>query len=510
MAKIERTKNATRNIIFGLILRVCQIIIPFFMRTAMIYLLGIQYLGLNSLFTSILQVLNLAELGVGSAMVYSMYKPIAEEDYVTICALQKLYKKYYFIIGLVIAVVGGMLTPFVPRLITGEVPNDVSIYILYLMNLMATVLSYWVLAYKTSLFQAHQRVDIISKATLITSIVQYGLQLFVLCVLRNYYGYVIVALVTQLLTNVVIAYCSHKMYPSYKPQGDLPDEVVKKINQRIKDVFTAKLGGTITNSADTIVISAFLGLTSLAVYQNYYFILSSVGAFLSVLFGAVTAGIGNSLVTESKEKNYNDFKKFSFAICFILCICVCCFAGLYQPFMKIWVGEDYMLPNGFIPLFCLLFYCLELAMVWATFKDAAGLWHSDRFRPLIGSIVNLILNIVLVNIIGLYGIILSTIISYVFISMPWLIHNLFRLFYEKSLLLYIKEILLFIFVTLISLVCTCAVCSLIYQEGIIWLLIKAILCVMIPLIIQCALYSSKKEYIESKGLLVTLIKKTEI
>jgi len=111
--KIERTKNATRNIVFGVILKAYQIIVPFIMRTAMIYFMGVQYLGLNSLFTSILQVLNLAELGVGSAMVYSMYKPIAEDDEITICALLRLYKRYYFLIGLVIAVVGTAVTPFV-------------------------------------------------------------------------------------------------------------------------------------------------------------------------------------------------------------------------------------------------------------------------------------------------------------------------------------------------------------------------------------------------------------
>ena len=185
MAKLERTKNATRNIIFGVILKVYQIIVPFLMRTAMIYLMGVQYLGLNSLFTSILQVLNLAELGVGSAMIYSMYKPIAEDDNATICALMKLYKTYYRIIGLIIAVIGCALTPFIPKLISGDVPDNLNVYLLYLLNLGATVLSYWLYAYKNSILQAHQRVDIVSKVTLVTSTIQYSLQLLVLCCLKT-------------------------------------------------------------------------------------------------------------------------------------------------------------------------------------------------------------------------------------------------------------------------------------------------------------------------------------
>ena len=144
--KIERTKNATRNIIFGTILKVYQIAIPFLMRTVMIYLLGIEYLGLNSLFTSILQVLNLAELGVGSAMVFSMYKPIAEDDEITICALMKLYRNYYRVIGFVILLAGCVLLPFLPHLIKSDVPPDINIYVLYLMNLFATVLTYWLFA----------------------------------------------------------------------------------------------------------------------------------------------------------------------------------------------------------------------------------------------------------------------------------------------------------------------------------------------------------------------------
>lgn len=178
---MNRTQNATRNIVFGVILKIYQILLPFIMRTAMIYLMGVEYLGLNSLFTSILQVLNLAELGVGSAMVYSMYKPIAENDKLTICALLKLYKKYYFFIGLIIACVGVLLTPLIPKLISGDIPGQLNVYILYLLNLAATVMTYWLFAYKNSLLQAYQRSDIASKITIVTTSLQYATQLIVLC-----------------------------------------------------------------------------------------------------------------------------------------------------------------------------------------------------------------------------------------------------------------------------------------------------------------------------------------
>ena len=507
MAKIERTKNATRNIIFGVILRAYQIIVPFLMRTAMIYLMGVQYLGLNSLFTSVLQVLNLAELGVGSAMIYSMYRPIAEDDNTTICALMKLYRTYYRLIGLIIAVVGCILTPFIPKLISGDIPQGINIYILYLLNLGATVLSYWLFAYKNSILQAHQRTDIVSKVTLITNTIQYVLQLFVLWIFKNYYLYVTVMLVTQALTNIVTAIMADKIYPQFKPKGELHKEEIHQINQKIRDLFTAKLGGVVVGSADTIVISAFLGLTTLAVYQNYYFIMNSICGFITVIFSAITAGIGNSLVTESSEKNYNDFKKFTFIICFILCICCCCFVGLYQPFMKLWVGKKFMLSFSFVILFCILFYCLELAMVWATVKDAAGLWHSDRFRPLIGACANLIMNIVLVQVIGLYGIILSTVFSYIFISMPWLIHNLFKFLYNESLKVYLKDLSMYILVAILATTITTIICRKITFVGIFELVFKGIISIIIPVSIEILCYRKKEEFKESIKLVKKMLKK---
>lgn len=226
-----------------------------------------------------------------------------------------------------------------------------------------------------------------------------------------------------------------------------------------------------------------------------------------VVFSAITAGIGNSLVTESDEKNYNDFKKFTFIICFILCVCCCCFAGLYQPFMKLWVGEKLMLDFKFVILFCILFYCLELAMVWATVKDAAGMWHSDRFRPLIGACVNLVMNIVLVQVIGLYGIILSTVFSYVFISMPWLIHNLFKFLYKESLCGYLRKVAFYIFIAFFSTILTIMMCNMISVVGIAELIIKGIVSVAIPVLVECLAYRRTKEFNESIALIKKMLMK---
>lgn len=498
MAKIERTKNATRNIIFGFILKVYQVLVPFLMRTAMIYLMGVQYLGLNSLFTSILQVLNLAELGVGSAMVYSMYKPIAEDDNVTICALMKLYQTYYRVIGLVIAFIGCILTPFIPKLISGDIPDNLNIYVLYLLNLGATVLSYWLYAYKNSILQAHQRTDVVSKVTLATNTIQYVLQLFVLWVFKNYYFYVVVMLATQALTNIATAVTADKLYPHFKPQGYVNPEERRKINNRIRDLFTSKIGSIIYDSADTIVISSFLGLTVLAVYQNYFYILNAITGLIAVVFSACMAGIGNSIVVETKGKNYKDLKTFTFIICWVAGVCAVCLLCLYQPFMELWVGKDLMLSSSAVICFVIYFFVRQLNSLFNTYKDASGMWHEDRYRPLAAALTNLILNLILVQFIGIYGILVSTVAAILCVGMPWLLHNLFTVIFEKKhLYRYLINLLYYCLVVFISCLVTYFICCR-FKFGLIsTFFIRGIVCVILTNLIYFLAYRRKTEFKDS-------------
>lgn len=494
MVKIERTKNATRNIVFGIILRIYQIAVPFVMRTAMLYLLGVEYLGLNSLFVSILQVLNLAELGVGSAMVYSMYKPIVEDDKKKICALMKLYRLYYRIIGLVIAVLGMFLFPFIPKLISGNVPENINIYVLYLLNLSSTVLSYWLFAYKNCLLSAHQRIDVSSKISIIMTTLQYILQ-FIVLLLKNYYLYLIVALCTQAMTNVITSLIVDKIYPHYEPKGELDKLEIKEINKRVRDLFTSKIGAVIVNSSDTLVISAFLGLSMLSIYQNYFFILNSIILIISIIFNSCMAGIGNSIIVETKEKNFNDLKKFTFITVWISGICTCCLLCLYQPFMKIWVGQEYELAFSVVVCLCIYYFIYEINQLLNMYKDAAGIWHEDRFRPLVTALSNLIMNLILVQWIGIYGVVLSTVISTLFIGMPWLLHNLFTVLFEKKHLTgYVRRLVLYSAVTVITSCFTYIICNLINLSPWIELITKGLVCISIPNVIFFAIYRKTPEF----------------
>lgn len=493
--KIERTKNTVRNLFFGVITKIYNIILPFLMRTALIYILGMQYIGLNSLFTSVLSVLNLAELGVGTAMTFSMYRPIAENDKSKICALMRLYKIYYRIIGAVILSVGLLIIPILPILIKKDLPPDINLNVIYIINLLATVFTYWLFAYKNCLLYAHQRNDVTDKIGYIINTLKYILQILFLFVLKDYYIYIIISLLMNIISNITTAIVVNKMYPEYKAVGKLPKEEMKIINRRIRDLFTSKIGSVVVDSADTIVISSFLGLTALALYQNYFFILNTIYGFITLITSSSLAGIGNSIIVESSQKNYNDLKKFTFIFSWLSIFSVCCFLCLFQPFIELWVGKDSLLPFGMVIMFSFYFFIREINAVLNVYKDASGIWHKDRYRPLITAIVNLVLNIVMVNFWGLYGILLSTILSMLIVGMPWITYNVFTEIFHCNPLKYILNILFY------AIICICcgAVCVLIssaikFNNLILTIILRLLVCIIIPNAIMFILYRKSLEF----------------
>ena len=424
--KLERTKNAARNIVFDGTLEMVNMIFPFVIRSVMLHYLGTEYLGLNGLFKSLLTFLNLAELGVGSAMVFSMYKPIAEDDTSAVCALLRLYRTLYRIIGLAVAAVGLLLIPVLPKLIKGDLPADMNLYVLYLMNLGNTVVTYWLFAYKGSLLQAHQRRDIISKVSLAVRLTEYSLKILILVFTRNYYLYLAVQLLCQIIVNLLTAVWAAKMYPQYVPAGKLPKEKTLDIFRRVRDLFTSKLSATVFDSADTLVISSFMGLAVLAVYQNYYFIITALRMILVVILNACMAGVGNKMVMESKEANYRDLERISLLFSWILGVSTSMLLCVYQPFMNVWMGEENMLAIGLVFCFAVYYYSMGANKLINMFKDAAGIWRIDRWRPMTAALVNLGLNLATVRWLGLYGVLLSSVFSIVVVQIPWLFHNLFQ------------------------------------------------------------------------------------
>lgn len=503
----SRTTKSMTNITFGLLFKIVGIIFPFIIRTVMIQKLGVEYLGLNSLFTSILMVLSLSELGIGSALVYNMYKPIADNDTERVCALLKLYKDVYRCIGIVIALIGIIIMPFLPNMISGEYPPDINIYYLYIVYLINTVLSYFLFAYKKSILEATQLNGYNSLLETITTLSMYVLQIVALIAFKNYYVYIIFLPLCTLILNIIRSFFVDKRFPQYRCKGSVENGFIKELYKKVKALLGHKIGSTILTAADSIIISAILGLNTLAIYGNYYQIINSIIGLVTIFYTSITASVGNSLIKLDNNRIYKNFKTLSFINCWIVGWFSICLLCLFQPFMKIWMGKDLMFEFPIVILFVVYFYSWLFRRIGLTYKDAAGMWEEDFWKPYIGIIVNLIANIILCKVIGVAGAILSTIIIMLFIYFPWETNVLFKKMFKKSSKKYYIKMFIYAGCTLVAGIITFYSCSLINISGIIELFIKAILCVIIPNILFLLFYFKTDEFADVKERVISLFNK---
>ena len=504
---INRKKNASRNIVWGIFEKIAKILFPFITRTVLIKTLGAEYLGLNSLFTSVLQVLSISELGVGTAIVFSMYEPIAHDNEKKVCALLNLYRKIYYIIGLIILIVGLLVTPFLHYMIKDDYTITINIYLLFLIYLFDTVIGYFLYSYKISLFMAYQRNDIISKVSSLLALLCNTFQVLMLICFRNYYIFVLVIPIITILQNIIQAYLAKKHFPTIVCKGDISLDEKKELKKRIVGLLSFKIYGVIFDAVDAVVVSTFLGLTTLAIYNNYYYIQKAIISFLLVITSSITAGIGNKMVTNNCRDNYKDLINFSFVNGWICSWCAICLLCLYQTFMKIWMGEKLMFQFSTVLLIVIYFLIPRLTNLTYTYREAAGLWWQDRFRPLVSSIVNICANLILVKFIGINGVIISTILCTVFINVPWGTYILFKYYFKCSSKEYMMKIVFYILNTIWVGGLTLFVCSLIrLSDQLLEFVIKVGICCIIPNVLFWIVYRTTKEYINMKRFLSTIKK----
>ncbi len=503
--KIERTKNTVRNIFAGSLNRIINFLLPFVSRTVILYILGTKYLGLSSLFSSILSFLSLTELGIGNALVFSMYKPIANNDTDTLRALLNTYRKLFRIIGIVVLCIGLSITPFLGNIIKDELPADINVYILYIIYLLNSVLSYWLFAYKNAILQAHQRNDVESNIASIVTPASYIVMLLSLFLTKNYYLYVIWLPIFTVVTNVVRAIYVNRHFPNLKPSGSISKSLSKSITKKVAALIGTKLNTVVLNAADNLVMSAFLGLSIIAIYGNYHYIMTSITGFLGIAYSAMTAGLGNSLQTESTEKNYRDFNKLSFMNSWLVGFCTVCLVCLYQPFMEIWVGTELMFPMYVVLQISLYFYIYMIRKIPVVYKDAAGIWWEDRFRPYVCMIVNVVLNVFLVQRIGISGIILSTVAS-LLISIPWENYTIFKYIFHCSSKSYYLKMFTYAFTMLIGGGITYWICSQL-GNSIAALLLRIPICIIVPNLIFCLFHFRRQEFKDSTEMAKRILKR---
>lgn len=458
---IGRTKRSMINISIGLVNKIFVTLLPFVIRTIMIQTIGIEYLGVDSLFASVLNMLSLSELGFSSSVVYAMYKPVAEGDDVKVRCILCYYKKVYRIIGAIICGIGLLLLPNLQWFIAEGTtyPSDINIYFVYLVQLLNTAMSYFLFSYKGAVLIATMRNDLDSILETIRSLVLHSLQIVVLLMFREYYLYIIVLPIITFLNNICRAIVIDKKYPQYKGSGRLDMTDKREILIKVGALIGNKIGGAVFTSVDSIVISKYLGLVVLAKYTNYFTIFSAIFAIQTTIYSAIQSVIGNSLVSNSQDDNFSLFKDIFNITIVISLICVCCFTSLYQPFIAVWVGEENLLGMEIPILLAVYYFIKSTRKTLFTFYEASGLWRADFFKPYVSVILNLITNIILVQRVGLPGVILSSILALAVVEMPWEAIVFFKHCFNTNAEEYGKLILKAVFFCCLAFTLTFLICA---------------------------------------------------
>lgn len=410
-----RIQKAGKNIIFGYISNLAILLVNFIQRTVFIYVLGRTLSGVNGVYTDVLSVLSLTELGIGTALNYSLYKPVAERNIEKIKSYMRFYKKAYLTIAGVIAVLGIAISPFLKYILKN--PGNLTVgeltlyYYLFLFN---TVISYFV-TYKYSLVNAEQKNYIQTNITTLTKMATAAVQITVLLLFRNFLFYLLAQSIVELLQKIFVTAYLNRLYPYLRDKDveKLTAQETQVVATKTKALICHKVGDVARLQTDKIIISSFVSVDTAAVVDNYVYIITYVGNFVNIIFDSVISGFGNVVATESKERQYLLFKVYRFFACWLFGFGAVGFYHLLTPFIgEVWLRDaGWTLPQVTVTLLVMDFYLKGGRTVLLNFKIASGLFEQDRFLPLIQGAVNLVVSIALVIKIGVTGVYVGTLVS---------------------------------------------------------------------------------------------------
>lgn len=503
-----RTENSIKNSITSIFVNVASMLLGFIAQAIFIRILGAEYLGLNGLFSNILTMLSIFELGIGNAIIFKLYKPIANNNKEEIKTLMNFYKKAYYIIAILIGIVGLSLLPFIKNIV-GEVTVEINIYIIYVLCLTGTVSSY-LLVYKRNLLYADQKNYIINIVHIIYLILLNILQIIMLLITKNYYLYLIIKICCQLFENILLTYISNKTYPFLLEKNirKLDKKTEKDIFDKVKAIFFHKIGTIIINGTDNIIISHYLGVIVVGFYSNYYMIINAVLTLFGQIITSLTANVGNMLVIEDDIKKIKVFKQIRFLNFWLSCFSAIAILLIIQPFIKQWVGEAYLLDFSVVIALTINYFQKSMRSVYITFKDSAGIWVEDKFIPLIESIINIVASVFFLKIFGLIGVFIGTIVSGLILwcySYPKFIYkDLLKGSYKN----YIKETIGYIFIFCIISLITIAFSKICYvQNNLLQIILNIVICIIIPNLLLFTLFRKTNNYIFFKDIIKNKLSK---
>ena len=488
-----RTDKSIKNAVVAIISNVILIIIGFISQAIFKNTLGQDYLGLNGLFTSIVSMLGIVELGLGTALIYHLYKPVAENDINKITALMRFYKISYRIIALTIIMAGLLLMPFLHFFVDTDL--NINIYYIFGLFVVESAFSY-LLSYKRSILYANQENYIVNVIHIMYVVSMNVTQILILLGTKNYVLYLWIKILFRIIENIVVTIVANKRYPYIKgsEKNKIDDEIRNDIILKVKGLIIHKIGSYLVLGTDNIIISKFLNLAIVGMYTSYTMITAGIKNLFSQVFYSITASVGNLLVMD-KDKAYDIYKNMLFMNFWLSGFCSISFYIISEPFVTLWLGKKFVLSQFAVVVLMINLYLDTYGYTIGAFKSAAGIFHEDRWIPFIQSIINIVVSIVLAQIWGLAGVITGTIVSQMilfFYSYPVFVYK--KLF-NKRIGVFYKETLKYFVVFLLVFLASFGISKMIMTDVIIWrLIINIFTCIVVPNVLLYWFFRKTSEF----------------
>ena len=434
----SRTKKSLRNVSYNFINQMVMLLTRFINRSVFIQVLGVEYLGISGLFSDILQMLSMADLGFSTAMVFSLYKPLAENNEEKIASLIGFYRKVYHVIAIFISLIGIGLVPFLKYLVNLE--EDLPYMEIYYLFFLANTVASYLVVYKTSILTADQKGYISAKINSTSNLLRTIVMTVFLYVTKNYFVYLTLQVIFTYGTNYYVSHQAEKLYPYINKKVTLKSNESKSIIKNVKSVFIYKLSGVLVTASDNTIISVLVGTVWVGYYSNYGLVVNQLINFFNTLFSSLSASVGNLVISEDNNKRFEIFNVLQTASMIICSICTVCIYLLMSDLIKVWLGENYLLPNSVLLAVAVNFYFASVVMPIWTYREATGMYQKTKYAMLATAIVNLILSVILGKIVGLAGIIIATTIARLVTYFWYEPRILFKEYFNKSCFIYFKQI----------------------------------------------------------------------
>ncbi len=505
-----RTRNSVVNVFASVMLSVIVIIVGLLSQKIFIDTLGLEYLGINSLFTSIVSTLGIVELGLGSAIIYHLYKPFADRDTARIKTIMEFYKNGYRIIAVIVALIGLAIMPFI-SVIVGDVNILENVYYIYLLFLVDIVCTY-LLAYKRSILYADEKNYIISIIHMGYLVIVNMLQITVLLTTKDFYLYLIIKVVMHIIENIVTTLFVNRRYAFLKKGEIVPIDKSTKddIFQKLRALFLHKIGEFAIFGTDSIIISIFLGVKTVGLVSNYFLIISAITGIVWQIFNSVTASVGNLLVTSSAKKSFDAYRRVRFVNFWIGSIFSIGLLVTMDQFVTTWLGKEFVLPFDVLVALSINLYLHLIRSAINSFKEAAGIFHQDRFVPIIELIVNLVFSLIFLHFFGLVGVFMGTICSNLLLHLYSYPKYVYTQLFKRSYKNYYLEFIEHLAIALSTGAITFALSRTISVPGALQqLMVDVLLSVAVPSIIFYLIYRKSDEFAYFKELTVKIVRKVK-